>query len=82
MLKIIIDKKNNLEQGSDLNAKDIGFNVAPIINSMFRMGAEEELTQVIHGMCEFDYTVHNKRKKMDLHITEEPYIRAMAVKRR
>lgn len=82
MLKKIIEKNSNLEEGSDLNAKDIGFNVAPIINSVFRMGIEDELTQVIHGMCEFDYMIHNKRKKMDLHITEEAYLRAMAVKRR
>ncbi|MEJ7218427.1 DHH family phosphoesterase [Staphylococcus gallinarum] len=82
MLKKIIEKNNNLEKDSDLNAKDIGFNVAPVINSVFRMGNEDELTQVIHGMCEFDYMTHNKRKKMDIHITEEAYLRAMAVKRR
>lgn len=82
MLKMIINKSSNLEQGVDLNAKDIGFNVAPTINAVFRMGKQDELTQVIHGMCEFDYTIHNKRKKMDLHISEEAYLRAMAVKRR
>lgn len=82
MLKMIINKSSNLEQGVDLNAKDIGFNVAPTINAVFRMGTQDELTQVIHGMCEFDYTIHNKRKKMDLHISEEAYLRAMAVKRR
>ncbi|MGW7862057.1 DHH family phosphoesterase [Staphylococcus xylosus] len=82
MLKKIIEKNSNLEKGSDLNAKDIGFNVAPVINSVFRIGTEEELTQVIHGMCEFDYMTHNKRKKMDIHISEEAYLRAMAVKRR
>lgn len=82
MLQKVIEKNNNLEDSRDLNAKDIGFNVAPIFNSVFRMGKPEELEQVIHGMCEFDYTLYNKRKKMDQHIIDEAYLRAQAVKRR
>lgn len=82
MLQKVIEKNNNLEFTRDLNAKDIGFNVAPIFNSVFRMGKPEELEQVIHGMCEFDYTLYNKRKKMEQHIIDEAYLRAQAVKRR
>ncbi|MEB6232571.1 DHH family phosphoesterase [Mammaliicoccus sciuri] len=82
MLQKVIEKNNNLEDSRDLNAKDIGFNVAPIFNSVFRMGKPEELEQVIHGMCEFDYTLYNKRKKMNQHIIDEAYLRAQAVKRR
>lgn len=82
MLQKVIEKNNNLEDSRDLNAKDIGFNVAPIFNSVFRMGKPEELEQVIHGMCEFDYTLYNKRKKMEQHIIDEAYLRAQAVKRR
>lgn len=82
MLQKVIEKNNNLEDTRDLNAKDIGFNVAPMFNSVFRMGKPEELEQVIHGMCEFDYTLFNKRKKMDQHIIDEAYLRAQAVKRR
>lgn len=82
MLQKVIEKNNNLEFTRDLNAKDIGFNVAPIFNSVFRMGKPEELEQVIHGMCEFDYTLFNKRKKIDQHIIDEAYLRAQAVKRR
>lgn len=82
LLKKVIEKNGNLEENTDLNAKDIGFNVAPIFNAIFRMGQPNELEQVIHGICEFDYELYNSRKKMNQHIVEEAYLRAMAVKRR
>lgn len=82
LLKKVVEKNGNLEENTDLNAKDIGFNVAPIFNSVFRMGKVEELEQVIHGICEFDYELYNKRKKMNQSIVEEAYLRAMSVKRR
>lgn len=82
LLKKVIEKNSNLEADTDLNAKDIGFNVSPLFNAVFRMGEPEELEQVIHGICEFDYELFNKRKKINQHIIEEAYLRAMAVKRR
>ncbi|MDT0700389.1 DHH family phosphoesterase [Staphylococcus chromogenes] len=82
LLKKVIEKNGNLEENTDLNAKDIGFNVAPIFNSVFRMGKPDELEQVIHGICEFDYELYNSRKKANQSIIEEAYLRAMSVKRR
>lgn len=82
LFKYLIKSNNNLESSRDMTAKDIGFNVAPLFNSVFRMGKPEELEQVIHGMCEFDYTLYNKRLKKDEHIIAEAYRRASAVKRR
>ncbi|EGQ3388992.1 single-stranded DNA-binding protein [Staphylococcus pseudintermedius] len=82
LLKKVIEKNGNMEEDTDLNATDIGFNVAPIFNSVFRMGKPEEVEQVIHGMCEFDYELYNSRKKIKQSIIEEAYLRAMAVKRR
>ncbi|WP_323705920.1 DHH family phosphoesterase [Mammaliicoccus sciuri] len=82
LIKYLIQHNSNLEDSRDMTAKDIGFNVAPLFNSVFRMGKPEELEQVIHGMCEFDYTIFNKRLKKDEHIVAEAYRRASAVKRR
>lgn len=82
MLKHIIEKNSNLSAHRDLTAKDIGFNVAPLFNSVFRMGKPEELEQVVHGMCEYDYTLYNSRKKIEQSIIKEGLLRAEAVKRR
>lgn len=82
LIKYLINHNSNLEDTRDMTAKDIGFNVAPLFNSVFRMGKPDELEQVIHGMCEFDYTLFNKRLKKDEHIVAEAYRRASAVKRR
>ncbi|HDK5720187.1 TPA: single-stranded DNA-binding protein, partial [Staphylococcus pseudintermedius] len=82
LLKKVVEKNGNMEEDTDLNATDIGFNVAPIFNSVFRLGKPEEVEQVIHGMCEFDYEIYNSRKKINQSIIEEAYLRAMSVKRR
>lgn len=66
----------------DWSAKDIGFTIAPNINAVFRVGTDEELEQVVHAMCELDYTVYNKRKKQEVHITEEGVLRAKNVRNR
>ncbi len=82
MLKLVISKNSNMSDDRDLTAKDIGFNVAPMFNSVFRMGTEKELKQMIHGFCEMDYMIYNSRKEMEQSVTEEGYLRAMSVKRR
>lgn len=81
MLKMFATKDKSLA-GRDWTAKDVGFSIAPNINAVFRVGTDEELEQVVHAMCNFDYTVFNKRKKQDVHITEEGVLRAKSVRNR
>lgn len=66
----------------NLSAKDIGFSVAPLINAVFRMGTPEEVELLMEGVCEFDKTVFNTRKKMDISIVESAYLKSKSVKAR
>ena len=81
MLKMFATKDKSLAD-RDWTAKDVGFSIAPNINAVFRVGTDEELEQVVHAMCNFDYTVFNKRKKQEVHITEEGVLRAKSVRNR
>lgn len=82
MLKRVIEKNNNLTVHSTLTAKDVGFSIAPAFNSVFRMGTQEELRQIVDGMCDLDYTIYNSRKKMEQSIIDEAYLRTQSVRNR
>lgn len=65
LLKEIIKKSKNIEEGERLTPKDIGWSVAPFFNSVIRNANPENLKLVADAINGKEYEVYNKRLKDD-----------------
>lgn len=63
LIKQIIEKSNNISSEDTITSKNIGFEIAPFFNAMFRSGHDEDLHIVVDALFGLNYEVYNSRLK-------------------
>src|SRR5699024_10589554 len=81
LIRYIMEKSNRIE-GDSLTPKNVGFDIAPLLNAMTREGRKEDIDLVVDALFGKDYKVYNKRLKGEFPVVEEAFRRMNNTKAR